>query len=217
MDKRKLVLFGSSGGLGTGVLEYLQDEYDVTALSSKDIDLTDIEQVHNFFKENSFDIVVNLSGYNYDTFLHKITSENIAEVNKVIDVTVKGNINLLSACLPSMRQNKYGRVILISSVLAEKAIVSTSVYSASKSFVDTLVRVASAENISKGITCNSIRLGYFDAGMCHRLNPNIATNIKNSIGLQRWGSLKELFQTIDYFIKTEYITGQNITISGGLP
>jgi 3-oxoacyl-[acyl-carrier protein] reductase len=216
MTKRKLILFGASGGLGTGILPLLEQDYDVTTISSKDIDITDAAQVYNFFEQNSFDIVVNLSGCNYDSFMHKITVGNRNEVNKVIDVTINGNINIVSACLPMMRKNNFGRIVLISSVLSEKIVPSTAVYSASKSFVDTLVRVTSAENISKGITCNSIRLGYFDAGMCHRINPTIADGIKNTIGLKRWGSIQELYQTIEYLVKTEYVTGQNITISGGL-
>ncbi len=199
-DKRKLVLFGASGGLGTGILPLLEQDYDVTTISSKDIDITDAVQVYNFFEQNYFDIVVNLSGCNYDSFMHKITVGNRNEVNKVIDVTINGNINIVSACLPTMRQKNFGRIVLISSVLSEKIVPSTAIYSASKSFVDTLVRVTSAENISKGITCNSIRLGYFDAGMCHRINPVIADGIKNTIGLKRWGSIQELYQTIDYLV-----------------
>jgi NAD(P)-dependent dehydrogenase (short-subunit alcohol dehydrogenase family) len=53
--------------------------------------------------------------------------------------------------------------------------------------------------------------------MCHRLPEVVAEKIKDTIGLKRWGSIKELYNTVDYLISTEYITGQNIEISGGLP
>ncbi len=216
MSKRKLVLFGASGGLGSGVLPLLSEKYDVTAVSSKDVDITDNAQVKEFFDSNSFDAVINLSGFNYDSFMHKITDTNRHQINKILDITLHGNINILSNCLPHMRKNKFGRIILISSVLAEKTVISTGVYSAAKSFVDTLVRVTSAENITNNITCNSIRLGYFDAGMCHRIPEAIAGNIKNTIGLKRWGTMQELVNTIDFLINTEYLTGKNITIDGGL-
>ena len=114
-----------------------------------------------------------------------------------------------------MRENGYGRIILLSSVLTKKVVQGTSIYSGSKAFIDNLVKVVSAENISKGVTCNSIQLGYFDGGMCHRLPEKFKEPIKKSIGLKRWGSIKELYQTIEYLINTEYITGQNIEISGG--
>ena len=212
----KIVIFGGSGGLGSQMTEMFKDKHEVRSLSSKDVDITNLTQVVEFFKNNPADIVLNLSGYNYDALLHRITPENEHEIDKVIDINAKGNINILAGCLPYMRQNNFGRVIIISSVLSGKSVVGTSTYSSTKAFIDTLVRVASAENISKGITCNSIRLGYFDAGMCHRIPEKASAYIKNTIGLKRWGSMQELYNTINYMIDTEYFTGQNLEISGGL-
>lgn len=212
----RMVIFGGSGGLGSNMVSMFSDTHDVTALSSRDVDITNLSAVKEFFEKNPADIVLNLSGYNYDTFLHRITPENEADVMKVIDINARGNINLFAGCLPHMREQGYGRVVIISSVLSTRTVVGTSTYSATKSFIDTLVRVASAENIGKNVTCNSIQLGYFDAGMCHRLPEKSSTYIKNTIGLKRWGNMQELYNTINYMIDTEYFTGQNLEISGGL-
>lgn len=212
----QMVIFGGSGGLGSQMASMFADKYTVTALSSNDLDITNLTAVKEFFEHTPADIVLNLSGFNYDTFLHRITPENEAQLLKVLDVNARGNINLFAGCLPHMREQGFGRVIIISSVLSTKTVVGTSVYSATKSFIDTLVRVASAENISKHVTCNSIQLGYFDAGMCHRLPEKASEYIKNTIGLKRWGSMQELYNTINYMIDTEYFTGQNLEISGGL-
>lgn len=212
----KLVIFGGSGGLGSQMTEMFRDKYEVISLSSKDVNITNLTEVIDFFKQNPADIVLNLSGYNYDTFLHRITPDIENEIDNVIGVNAKGNMNILAGCLPHMREKNFGRVIIISSVLSGRTVVGTSVYSATKSFIDTLVRVASAENIGKGVTCNSIRLGYFDAGMCHRLPEKSSTYIKNTIGLKRWGNMQELYNTINYIIETEYFTGQNLEVSGGL-
>ena len=213
----KIVIFGGSGGLGGHMTDMLKDKHDVISLSSKDVDITNLDAVIEFFKNTPADVVLNMSGYNFDSFVHRVTSQNIAEINKVIDVNARGNLNILAGCLPYMRNNKFGRIILISSVLSDRTVVGTATYSATKSFVDTLVRITSAENVSKGITCNSIRLGYFDAGMCHRLPDKASDYIKNTIPLQRWGNMQELYNTINYMIDTEYFTGQNLEISGGLP
>lgn len=210
---KTLALFGGSGGLGSQLKKPLEKNYDVISLSSKDVDITSSSELELFFDKNNIDIIVNSSGYNYNSFLHKI--DDWEEVDKMIDVNVLGNIKLLNKSLPKMRDNGYGRVILISSVLSKKVVQGTCLYSGSKSFIDSLVRTVSAENISKGITCNSIRLGYFDGGMCHRLPEKFKSSIKKSIGLRRWGSINELYNTIEYLINTEYITGQNIEISGG--
>ena len=210
---KTIALFGGSGGLGSQLAPLLENKYKVVIISSSDVDVRLLDKLEDFFNNNEIDIVINLSGYNFDSFIHKINDEN--EINNMIDINIKGNINILSKSLPKMRERKYGRVILISSVLSCENIAGTSLYSASKSFIDKFVKIASVENISKGITCNSIQLGYFDGGMCHRLPEKIVDIVKGSIGLNRWGSIEELYKTIDYLIETEYITGQNIRIDGG--
>lgn len=214
---KKIALFGGTGGLGSQLTPLLSEKYEVISVSSSEVDVKNAHKVNNFFKDNEIDILINLSGNNYDSFIHKLDTdkeENI--INHLLDVNIKGNINLLSAALPKMREKNYGRIILISSVLVEKITVGTGLYTGSKAFIDSIVKTISAENITKGITCNSLQLGYFDGGMAHRLPEKISEVIKSSIGLKRFGTIKELYQLIDFIIETEYITGQNINISGGL-
>jgi NAD(P)-dependent dehydrogenase (short-subunit alcohol dehydrogenase family) len=211
---RKIALFGGSGGLGSALAPFLEKKYNVIKLSSKTLDIRDVDSLKHFFDKNHIDIVINMSGYNFDNFLHKLDGET--EIQDMLDINIKGNINILSSCLPSMRDRQFGRIILMSSVLAEKVVLGTSLYSGSKAFIDNLVKTASAENIGKGITCNSLQLGYFDGGMCHRLPEKFVEPIKNTIGLKRWGSIEELYKSLDFLINVEYVTGQNINISGGL-
>jgi NAD(P)-dependent dehydrogenase (short-subunit alcohol dehydrogenase family) len=52
--------------------------------------------------------------------------------------------------------------------------------------------------------------------MCHRLPEKYIEPIKQSIGLKRWGSIEELYKTLEFLINVEYVTGQNINISGGI-
>tara|TARA_R110000772_G_scaffold17946_1_gene49818 strand:- start:58420 stop:59061 length:642 start_codon:yes stop_codon:yes gene_type:complete len=212
---KTIAVFGGSGGLGSQLVPYLEEseQYNVISISSSDVDITNSDMVNEFFINNDIDIVINLAGYNFDSLVHKLTNQ--VEINKMIDINIKGNINILASSLPHMRTKNYGRVILISSVLSDKVVFGTSLYSACKGFIDNMVKRASLENISKGVTCNSIQLGYFDGGMCHRIPSEYKEKIKNSIGLKRWGSIKELHDTIDYLINTEYISGQNVNISGG--
>jgi NAD(P)-dependent dehydrogenase (short-subunit alcohol dehydrogenase family) len=206
---------GGSGGIGKELSPILEKKYNVVSLSSSDMDITNPQQVNDICGSLRPDIVLNLSGINFDSFVHKLVGKE-EQVNRLIQVNAIGAVNILSACLPHMRENKFGRIIMTSSVLARKIVVGTSLYSATKAFVDSMVKTTSAENISHGITCNSIRLGYFDAGMCHRIPEQLAEGIKNTIPLKRWGKIEELANTIDYLVNTQYITGQNIEISGGL-
>jgi len=213
---KKIVVFGGTGGVGKKLISFLEQKYQVTTLGSKDVDVTSFKKLKDFFAENEFDIVLNMSGLKYDVFLSKITEEDQKSINDMIDVNIKGNINIISTCLPKMIEKKFGRVISISSVFSELNIPKNSIYCATKAFVDRLVSVANKENIKYGITCNTIQLGYWDGGMCHRIEEKYQEMAKEKIGLKRWGSIEELYNTINYIVDNEYVCGINLRIDGGI-
>ena len=212
---KNIVIIGGTGGLGIQLEKILsnQYEYSITSIGSKDLDVRSKDDCEHFFQNNKFEIVLNLSGFNSDSFIHKLNKD---QVENMIDVNIKGSINVVSACLKQMRNDKYGRIILMSSILAEKNVVGTSIYSGCKSFLDKFVKNISIENIGLGITANSLQLGYFDGGMTYKIPDNNLASIKESIGLKRFGKIEELASTIDFLIKNEYITGTNIKIDGGI-
>jgi|ERR1043165_2951696 NAD(P)-dependent dehydrogenase (short-subunit alcohol dehydrogenase family) len=210
---KTIAIFGGSGGLGTQVSKSLSDKYTIIALSSKDCDVTKPDECFAFFEKNRVDVLVNLAGINHSGFVHKMGVGGLADAEKMLAVNCQGAVNIAAACLPQMRNNGYGRIIFISSIAATKDMLGGAVYSACKAFVDKLARSISAENIARGVTCNSIQLGYFDGGMLYQQHD--LEKIKGSIGLKRWGRIEELCTTIDYFINTEYLTGINMQLSGG--
>jgi NAD(P)-dependent dehydrogenase (short-subunit alcohol dehydrogenase family) len=212
---KKVIIFGATGGLGCEISKKLID-YEVISLGSSDLDITNYKEVCKFFKTNSFDIVINFAGVNFDKFAHKLTPNDTEIINKQIDVNIKGTINIVSSCLPSMRENNFGRIILISSVLAEKPVVSTSIYSGCKGFLDSFVKTIGLENANKNISCNTIQLGYFDGGMTYKIPEQIRNTILETIPSKRWGSIDELENTIRYFINTSYVNGINLKINGGI-
>ena len=215
---KTIVIFGATGGLGSSISKKLleKNEYNIITLGSKNLDVSDYEKVSNFFNENEIDIVINLSGLNFDKFTHKITSNDIQNIEEQINVNIKGNINIVSSCLKKMREKNYGRIILFSSVLAEKPVVSTSIYSGCKGFLDSFVKTVALENASKNITCNTIQLGYFDGGLTYKIPQNFLTNIVNNIPTKRLGTIEELENTILFLINTPYINGINLKINGGI-
>jgi len=213
---KKIVVFGGTGGVGKKLIPFLEQKYQVTALGSKNVDVTSFEELKNFFTDHEFDIVLNMSGLKYDVFLSKISEEDQKSINDMIDVNIKGNINIVSTCLPKMIEKKYGRIISISSVFSELNVPKNSIYCATKAFVDRFISNANKENIKYGITCNSIQLGYWDGGMCHRVEEKYQEMAKEKIGLKRWGSIEELYNTVNYMVDNEYVCGVNLRIDGGL-
>jgi len=213
---KKLIVFGGTGGLGQKLIPFLEKKYDVTSVGSKNVDITSFSEVQKYFSDNEFDIVLNMSGSKYDVFLSKIKDSDQEDINKMIDVNIKGNINIVSSCLPKMIEKKYGRIISISSVFSELNVPKNSIYCASKAFVDRFISNANKENVKFGITCNTIQLGYWDGGMCYRVEEKYQEMAKEKIGLKRWGKIEELHNTIDYIIENEYVSGTNLRIDGGL-
>jgi NAD(P)-dependent dehydrogenase (short-subunit alcohol dehydrogenase family) len=214
MDKimKKILLFGGTGGLGTQLHSKLSNEYECISVGSKKCDVTNEQSVIKTLNEINPDIVIYLSVKNIDGLIHKQTNENV--LNQ-LDVNLIGFLNVLRNCTQFMRDQKFGRIIYISSVLSKKPIRGTGIYSASKAFCDNLIKTYSLENSKYGITSNSIQLGYFDGGLTEKVPNDILQNVKNSIPLKRLGNTEEMAELIKTIIKTEYINGTNISITGG--
>jgi len=212
----KMIIIGGTGGIGKQLTPMFDSKYEVISVGSSDVDVTNMDAVQAFFDLHSdVRIVINLSGVSYNKFLHKYGSDYDNLMNQ-IDVNIKGVTNVIVACLPNMRANGYGRILLMSSVLSEMPVMGAGIYSACKGYIDTLTKSVSLENGFKGITCNSIQLGYFDAGLLYTIPEDARENIKKTISLNRWGTIDELRGLIQLLIDTEYITGTNQKINGGI-
>lgn len=209
--KNEIVIIGGSGGIGVQLVQIMNR--NAVALSSRDMDITNFEQVKKKFDNAKWDVVINAAGYNYDG---QIINQPQEEIDRQIDVNYKGFINILRACIPHMRNQKYGRIITFSSILGKKPIRGTSIYSSTKAAMDSLVKSAALENAKYNITVNSLSLGYFEAGMTHKVPENILNRVKENIPMQRFGKVEEIYNTIEWLISNSYVTGTNIEIGGGL-
>lgn len=209
MNKRVVVLGGSSG-LAKKCLPLLKN-CDVIPLSSSDCDVRNRESIETNIK--GADVVIYFSVVNHDSLIANITDENIQHS---IDVNIKGFINVLRACGNEFKPRRSGKVIYISSILSSDPIRGTGLYSASKSFCDTLVKVFAKENGKYGITCNSIQLGYFDGGLTYKVPTDILESVKKQIPANRFGNETELSSMISQIIENDYLNGSMIKLSGGL-
>lgn len=216
--KKQIAIFGASGGLGSQVTEFFEkeDKFEIHKLNSENLDITNKATVENFFSEQNIDIVLNLTAYNYDSFVHKYSGDKDSELDRQLNVNVKGSVNILSSCLPKMRENNFGRIIFASSILAENPFIGTAIYSASKNFIQSIIKSACLENAKYGITANTVQLGYFDGGLLYKIDEQTREKIKNTIPMKRWGTAEELFNTIMYLINTPYVNGSTLKVAGGL-
>ena len=209
---KKILLFGGTGGIGQVLHHHLQNEFECTSVGSKTCDVTNEEEVKDYFSTNDFDVIIYLSVINFDGQIHR---QNNKIVKRQLDVNVFGFLNVLRHCTEGLRRKKYGRIIYMSSTLANKPIRGTAIYSASKSFCESIMKTYSLENSRYGITANSIQLGYFDTGLTLKLSDDTLKETTDKIPLKRFGSILEISTLVKTIINTEYINGTNISITGG--
>ncbi len=160
------------------------------------------------------DILVNNAGVNKDSVVWKMTDEMWEDV---IDVCLTGTFKCTRAVINDMRKKQYGRILNISSVVGHIGVIGTSNYSAAKSGLFGFTKSIAKEVASKGITVNALSLGYFNSGMLLRLSKEYQETIKQQIPVNRFGSLKELTDTVLFLVSesSSYITGQTVHLNGG--
>jgi len=210
----KIMIFGGSGGLGKNLAAFLeQDGYEVRSLSSKDVDVKSPEQVEDILKTR-FDAVINMAVQNRNGMLVKQSEEDI---KTQIDTNVLGSTHIFKVALRRLKeQGVAGRIIQISSILSLHPVPGTSVYSACKAYMDNLVRATSQEAARFGITVNSLQLGYFDCGLWDQVPEEFQRIVLDKVPLHRTGRVEELHNAIKFILNTQFLTGANITLAGGL-
>ena len=204
---RKILMVGGSSKVARALFPVLWDKYPhIFAVNSAEFDLPEISYGNDY---NYMDIVINFAAITTD---HELYYGSLLD-ERIIDVNCLGAVRVLNYFLPHMRNRKFGRIIMMSSVYSAINVKGQGVYSASKAFVDKLVKIAALENAEYGITVNSIQLGYTGMGMGKTTQENKDKALAK-VGMKRFVTMQELYNTIDYIINTEYLTGQNIRLDG---
>lgn len=181
------------------------------------IDICSLEQINNFIQDKSSDLkeitLLNCAGIAYNAFAHKSDPE---KWKNVIETNLFGTYNFIRALLPIMREQKFGRIINFSSVVAIKPTPGTSPYAASKSALWGLSKSIAIENAALNITINNINLGYSEIGMIETVPEEYKKYIISQIPAGILCEPSDIFNTVNYLRTTRYITGSSIDLNGGL-
>jgi len=226
-----IVITGVSGGLGGFLAEQLASQHTVIGTYHNRtiddpqrvggnvhlLDVTDAAQVQAFVDEvrAKLDrvVLVNMAGISLDAMGHKMPEELW---DRVVDTNLKGVFLMSRALLPVMREQKWGRIINISSVVGQVGIPGTAAYAASKAGVIGLTRTLASENVTNNITVNALALGYFSVGIMKDLKPEIQDLIIQKIPMHRLGDPTNVAAAVRFLIDADYVTGTTININGGL-
>jgi 3-oxoacyl-[acyl-carrier protein] reductase len=166
-------------------------------------------------KWGRLDILVNNAGITRDTLLPRMSDE---QWDEVLTTNLRGTFLFTRAATRPMMSQRYGRIINISSVSGLIGNAGQANYSASKAAVIGFTRTVSKELAGRKITVNAIAPGFIESEMTAKLGEALNDQVKTRIPAKRLGSPDEVADVVLFLASpsSSYITGQCITIDGGL-
>ncbi len=136
----------------------------------------------------------------------------------VMDVNVKGALHSIQACLLAMRRQRYGRIVLTSSITGPLvAVRGLAHYGASKSALLGMMRAAALEFAGDGITVNAVLPGNVRTPGIADWDEEMHASVVTAIPLGRLAEPEEIGWAVRFFASEEaaYITGQTLVVDGG--
>ena len=235
MKKRNIFISGASRGIGESMAKHFaKSNFNVVGTSRNNfkfdddlenllplkLDVTSRNDVKNCFDELKSknllpDILINNAGITADQLFLRMSDD---DWDDVINTNLNGTFNLTKVFLKHMIKNRFGRIINISSISGLMGNPGQVNYSSSKAALNGFTRSLAKEVGSRNITVNCIAPGFIDTDMTSYLNENEKTEILKKIPLKKFGRPEDISKLAMFLISDEasYITGQTISIDGGL-
>lgn len=226
-----IILTGASGGIGRELVSYLCEIDDVigiyntsqpatpsdSRLTYEQLNIEKSEEVTSFAKKWGKKLskitLVHFATLSIDGLMANYAE---SDWDRVMRVNLSGNFLLTQALLPHMIQERWGRIIHISSVIGTQGRPGTIAYSTSKTGLIGMSRVLAKEYARFNITSNVFVLGYFEMGLTDTLKNDLKKKILNQIPSKTFGKVSNIVNAIKFLIKSEYVNGSVINIDGGI-
>ncbi len=161
------------------------------------------------------DILVNNAGITKDNLMIKMSEDDF---DAVIDTNLKGTFNTIKHMYRAFLKQRAGRIINLSSVSGVLGNAGQANYAASKAGVIGLTKSMAKELASRNITVNAVAPGYIDTDMTQAMSDGAKEAIIAQIPLKRAGQTKDIAEMVAFLAsdKASYITGQIISVDGGM-
>lgn len=237
------VVTGGTGGLGTGICRFLAqqgrtviatyypleqqraDEWHKLAIAEGfesricPLDVTDFDACLAFTEQveadvGSIEILVNNASITRDAVLRKMEKP---DWDVVISTNLGGVFNLTKPVFAKMIDRRWGRIVNISSMNAQKGQFGQSNYAAAKAGVHGFTMSVAAEGARYGITVNTVSPGYVETEAIKTMPEDVRNQIIATIPVGRLGKPEDIARAVAFLTADDagYITGANITINGG--
>jgi len=218
-------------GAGAKVVVAARNEEKLAALVSEiaaaggeafavKMDVADAEQVKAGFKRviekfGRLDILVNNAAVTRDGLAMRMKKD---DWDAVLQTNLTGAHLCIQQALPTMMKARAGRIINISSIVAQMGNAGQANYVAAKAGLIGLTKAIAIEIASRGITVNAVAPGFIETPMTDVLPDKVKEELKVRIPLGRMGSARDVASAIVFLASDEagYITGHVLNVNGGM-
>jgi len=161
------------------------------------------------------DILVNNAGIVKDGLMMRMSE---ADFDAVIAVNLKGAFNITRHLLRSLLASPCGRIITVSSVVAEMGNVGQTNYAAAKAGLIGFTKSLAREVAGRGVTCNVIAPGFIETDMTAKLSESVVANLAGMIPLKHMGTPADVAGAAVYLASdlAAYVTGEVLAVDGGM-
>jgi NAD(P)-dependent dehydrogenase (short-subunit alcohol dehydrogenase family) len=212
---------GGSRGIGKAIAERLKhDGFAVATLgrTSGDIqaDVGDAASVEAAFAEvrerfGPVLVLVNNAGERQDGLAIRMSAD---QWESVVGTNLNGAFHCMRRALDDMLSARWGRIVNISSVVAERANPGQANYGAAKAGMLSLTRTVAREMARKGITCNAVTPGVIETDMTEGISDKLLAGVPAG----RVGQPQEVAHAVSFLCSDEaaYINGATLAVDGAL-
>ena len=166
-------------------------------------------------KMGKVDILINNAGITKDGLLMRMSE---ADWDAVISVNLKGTFLFTKAVARPMMKQRSGAIVNIASIIGLIGNAGQCNYAASKAGVIALTKSTAKELASRGIRVNAVAPGFIESKMTEVLADDVKQRMLDQIPMKRLGQPEDIARTVAFLASDAagYITGQTLTISGGM-
>jgi 3-oxoacyl-[acyl-carrier protein] reductase len=191
-------------GRRTGIFEADVSSYEAVSLMANSVS----ERL------GRIDILINNAAILHDKTLKKMSPE---EWHSVIDINLTGVFNASRAVIEPMMENRWGRIVSLSSISGQIGFWGQTNYAASKSGVMGFTKSLAREVAGKNITVNAVAPGLVETEMAKLIREEKRAEYLKQIPMGRFAEPSEIAEVVAFLVsdRAAYITGQTIHVNGG--